>query len=342
MERQAKDAMSGERGNPILRRKASAGRRQHEARAPSATRALRLALARTAETRLRLGLVVSSAAEEAVEQDALPAALDDAGLVLLVEGADGRAGAAVLAPALVAGIVQHQTTGRVTEGALEQRGFTATDAAIVAPLVEGMLERAAADLAQKPDAGWVEGLRFGARLEGIRQLALALRAPRFRVFRFAVELAGGARVGELALALPEPAPEATPEPEAAPAPGLAIAAERAAVELAAVLHRLRLPLAEVSGFAPGTVLPLPADVLGRMTLTVRGGQAIAQVRLGRLDGMRAVLLPGPAVTPHPKAAPAENRPASQSATEPPAPTPTQAPDLPEPQHIEAPWSGADG
>lgn len=328
MERQAADAMSGERGNPILRRKASAGRRQHEARAPSAARALRLALARTAETRLRLGLVVGSATEESADQETLPAALDATGLVLLVEGADGRAGAVVLAPTLVAGIVQHQTTGRVTEGPPEARRFTATDAAIVAPLVEGMLDRAAAELSAGPDAGWVEGLRFGARLEGIRALMLALRSPRFRLFRFVVELAGGTRTGDIALALPEPPPVEAAEPAAAPAPDLAAAAERAPVDLDAVLHRLRLPLAEVSGFAPGTVLALPADVLSRVTLTTCGGQSIAQARLGRVDGMRAVCLPGSAADAEPPTARLEEQASPPAVAEPGGADPVATPAAP--------------
>jgi flagellar motor switch protein FliM len=292
MERQqAGESMGGEQANPILRRKTTAGRRQQEARAPSAARALRLALARTAETRLRLGLTVTSAAEETLDQDALIAALDDTAMVLLIEGADGRAGAVLLHAGLVAGIVQHQTTGRVTDAPPEPRRFTATDAAIVAPLVEGMLDRAADDLAQGPDADWVAGLRFGARLDGVRALSLALRASEFRLFCFTVELGGGARRGDLAVALPAPPEPDTPVPEAA-APGLAASATRAPVELVAILHRLRMPLTEAAALAPGTVLPLPADVLSRASIATRDGQTVTHVSLGRLDGMRALCLSG--------------------------------------------------
>ncbi|MFP4570409.1 FliM/FliN family flagellar motor C-terminal domain-containing protein [Rhodosalinus sp.] len=291
----AEETMGGEQANPILRRKTTAGRRQQEARAPSAKRALRLALARTAETRLRLGLVVTSATEQSLDQEALIAALDESGMILLIEGPDGRAGAMVLDAGIVAGVVQHQTTGRVSDAPPEPRRFTATDAAIVAPLVEGMLERAADDLAQGPEADWVAGLRFGARLDGLRALALALRASDFRLFGFSVELAAGARRGEFAVALPAPPEPDTPEPDAAAPKGPAATATRAPVELVAILHRLRMPLTEAAALAPGTLLPLPGDVLSRAVIATRDGQTVTPVSLGRLDGMRALRLSGGAV-----------------------------------------------
>jgi flagellar motor switch protein FliM len=293
MERQqAGETMGGEQANPILRRKTTAGRRQQEARAPSAVRALRLALARTAETRLRLGLIVNSVREDLLDQEALITTLDDTGMVLLIEGADGRAGAVVLDAGLVAGIVQHQTTGRVTGTPPEPRRFTATDAAIVAPLVEGMLDRAADDLAMRPDGDWVKGLRFGARLDGMRALSLALSASDFRLFGFTVDLAGGACRGELAVALPAPAEDEPPAPEATASKGLAETAAGAPVELVAILHRLRMPLTEATALSPGTVLSLPADVLSRASVATRSGHTVAQGSLGRLDGMRAVRFSG--------------------------------------------------
>ncbi|RBI82885.1 flagellar motor switch protein FliM [Rhodosalinus halophilus] len=306
------EPMGGGHGNPGLRRKTSAGRRQQEARAPSAARALRRSLERTAETRLHLALSVTSVTEEEVDHEGLLAALDDSGLVVLIEGADGRAGTAVIGGALVAGIVQHQTTGRVTEATSESRNFTATDAAILAPLLEGMLERATAELSKGPDDGWADGLRFGARLDGLRQLGLTLGASAFRLFRLTTELCGGARCGEIALALPEPAPRPRAVPAKAPAPGLAAAAERAPVPLVAVLHRLRLPLAEAGALEAGSLLTLPADVLSRVELCTRDGQRVACAKLGRLDGMRAIRLPAPGV-------PAETQEQSGQGTAAPAP-----------------------
>lgn len=297
----AGQAMGESRANPALRRKAGATRREQEARTPSAARALRRGLAGAAQGRLHLALSVASVTEEMQDQEGLVAALDETGLVLLLEGKDGRAGAAVLGGALVAGLVQHQTTGRVTDPPAEVRRCTDTDAAIVAPLVEGMLDRARGELAEGPDAGWTEGLRFGARLDGLRALALALQAPVFRLFRLTGELAGSVCRGEIALALPEPPP---PVADRAPAPAadLAAAAAAAPVELQAILHRLSMPLAEVGTLTRGRRLTLPSAALGAVELRAPGGPTVTAVRLGQIDGMRAVRLPGPA--PEDQATPA--------------------------------------
>ena len=285
--------MAGTAPNAVLRRKASAGRRQAEARAPSPARALRLALARAAERRLGLDLVVTATAQQRLDSEDLVAALGDDTLLILVEGPGGASGVLTLDGQAISALIEQQTMGRVTGTPPEDRAFTATDAAMAQPLVDGVFQRAAEELSGGAGAGWVAGLRFGAWLPDLRTLARALQAPEYRLFRFTLDLGGGAREGRLALALAPPAPPPKPARDRTDPPRLADAALRAPVELRAVLYRLQMPLARAGRLAAGQRLAIPASALGGAELVAPDGRVLCKVRLGRVEDMRAVRLPGP-------------------------------------------------
>lgn len=266
----------------------------------SPARALRLAMARVAERRLGLDLVVTDVAQERLDQERLVAGLDDDALLVLIEGPEGAAGVLTLDRRALAALIEHQTTGRVTDRAPEERAFTATDAALAQPLIDGLLERAATDLSGSAEAAWVKGMRFGAWLPDLRTLTRALQAPDYRLFRFEMELGGGARTGALTLALPQPDDPPAPARADAGSPRLAEAALRATVELRAVLHRLQVPIARVGRLTPGERFAIPESALESAELEAPDGRVLCKVRLGRVDGMRAVRLPGrPRALPNP-------------------------------------------
>jgi len=261
---------------------------------PGPLRALRLGLARAAKERLNLAIAVPASVEDRHEQEAVLAALPAEGLIVLLDGPRGAVGAAVLERDLLAGLIEQQTIGRVASRAAEPRPFTATDAAIVAPLLEGMLEQMEETLGAQAGAVGLGGFRFGAHIPEARALGLALQAPEYRVFRLTIELAGGARRGLLGLALPwrDVVPAARPRHGMPAQPGLKGVALRVPADLRAVLHRIQMPLSRASVMAPGDVLELPHEVLGKVTLEGPCGQRIARGRLGRVDGVRAVRLVG--------------------------------------------------
>ncbi|MEY8830494.1 FliM/FliN family flagellar motor C-terminal domain-containing protein [Sedimentitalea sp. XS_ASV28] len=279
--------------NSALKRKTDTNRESGATVGRTAAGALRLGVARAAANLFDLVVSVIGIRQSRVDQDAVEQHLADARLLVLLDGPDGLTGAIVLDRVLVVALVQQQTMGRVTAIAPDDRPFTATDAAMVAPLVDGMLERAA-KLAEVPaDQNCLTGFRFGARVEDKRAAMLVLDADTYRTFDLTLELDGGVLQGEMCLILPEPKPQTETGKEVvaaqdAPTLGQAIGIARA--DLVAVLSRVRVPLAELSRMQPGDMLPLVQERLDRVELVSISGQKIAIGRLGQSGGLRALRL----------------------------------------------------
>lgn len=289
----------------VLRRKTRAAREGGDPRVISPVRALRLSLARAADTLFGLGLSVATVEQRRIEPADLQPALEGAGLFVLLDGAGGTRGALRFDPALMAGLIEVQTVGQVLPGPVRARPATRTDAAMMAPLVDSFLDGFDAEMARgmAHPAAW--GFRFGDRVEDARALALLLPAPGFDYFRLTVDLGPGARTGRLDLILPpppQPAPPArgsagpgAPLPPGTPGPEAAMAevALSAPVVLDAVLARISLPLRAAMALGAGDRLALPSDSLGRAQLVAAGGYVVAEGRLGRREGWRALRVEAP-------------------------------------------------
>jgi len=261
----------------------------------SALRALRLALARTAKTLYDLPLAVIGAKQGRCEQEGAEAYLADDRLLVLLDGADGLAGAVSLDGPCVAALIQQQTMGQVTGTAVSGRAFTATDAALAEPLIEALLTRAA-ELADAPeDQRCLSGFRFGARVENVRSLMLALEADRFRVFDLTIDIAEGKMQGMICLLLPDVPAEPDKDgkrgaAEGPPGPRLGQSFGVMRADLTATICRLRIPLAELAAMQPGDVLPLMRERLEETELIAINGQPVAVGRLGQINGLRALRL----------------------------------------------------
>ncbi|WP_424987790.1 FliM/FliN family flagellar motor switch protein [Microbulbifer sp. S227A] len=259
----------------------------------SAAGALRLGIARAAAKLFELAVSVIGIRQARADQDAVAGHLSDDRLLILLDGPPGMTGALVIDRALMVALVQQQTMGRITATAPDERPFTATDAAMVAPLVDATLERAA-KLAEVPaDVQCLTGFRFGARVEDKRSAMLALDADAYRVFDLTLELDGGVLQGEMCLILPEPKPQPDADKDvvaAQDAPTLGHAIGIARADLVAVISRVRVPLAELSRMQPGDLLPLVQERLDRIELVSISGQKVAIGRLGQTGGLRALRL----------------------------------------------------
>ncbi|MFV0514183.1 MAG: FliM/FliN family flagellar motor switch protein [Jhaorihella sp.] len=300
----------------VLKRKLAAARQGERGATRSALRALRLALARAAANETGLPLAVIGATQARCARDSLTGPPGGDHLHLLLDGPDGRSGGVSLDRACVTALVQQQTTGQVGGGDPAARRFTAADAALVAPLVDAMLARAAELADSAADRACLAGYRFGARLDDMRGLVLALDADRFRVFDLTVEIAGGAAQGRLCLILPDIAPDApSEEPGKARPAGLEQSFGALRAELTAVVGRLRVPLSNLSQMQPGDTLPLTRGRLDLTDLVGIDGQRVATGRLGQSGGARAVRLAG-AVPPETAGEPGPARPRRPMADDP--------------------------
>ena len=303
----------------------------------SPARALRLATEKTADASFSLVLTVQSIGREQANHAGLLAMIPDGVLLLLLDGPDGALGVMTLDAAMLAALIEMQTVGQVSAKPPQARPLTRTDAAMVAPLVDGILHRMSQHLVGHPDAYWACGFRYGAMIDDRRSLGMALAAPDFHVFHLPLDIAEGTRSGTVILALPHRTAPAKPEDKRESAEVSVPLQQRvldAPVRLDAILCRLSLPLCDVGRLAVGDVLALPKDVLRDIAIESVGRQPVATARLGQVDGLRALCLtsPGQTVAPNPVDIAADTSPPRST-----APTaPAVSPAAPSPEPAPAP------
>ncbi len=286
--------MANGNSNAVLRRKAVAAREVYQARAMSPVKALRLALSKSADELLDLSLVVRSAEYEFVTVEQMLEMLSDEQLLILLDGADNSSGVLGFDLSTTAALVEQSTMGRVSPLEPDPRPTTATDAALVAPVIDDVLLRLAMMLEGERDMHWVPGYSFGVRIENKRLLALALEAPDFHVFRLNLDL-GGVKQGNMVLALQDRAKLSDLELDlrdgTASKANLGDAVMGAPASIDAILHRVSLPLSEISRLKVGDLIPVPREALSETRLEATGrGTCLGHVRLGQVNGFRAVRL----------------------------------------------------
>lgn len=284
-----------ETGN-VIHKKARTARADHDARAMSPAKALRLSLERACDRLYGLALNVCAVEQRRIGLDDLKQEIGDDTLLLLLEARDMPPGVAVLDHALVQALVEVQTMGRVLSSTAPARAFTDTDAAIGAPLLDAVLAGFEEKLAEDHGPRQTPAYRFGGRVADSRALMLEIEEPVHELFRLTCDIARGALTGTLTLILTEDA-AAPPRPE--PPPGgqggdfdLSELVMTAPATLDAVLGRLTLPLSRVMRLAPGMTLTVDATAIGRTELVAAHGHVAAFARLGQMNGFRAVRLTG--------------------------------------------------
>ncbi|EEE37431.1 Surface presentation of antigens protein [Rhodobacteraceae bacterium KLH11] len=272
-----------------LARKLSAG--QSGADTPrSVLRALRLGLARAAGEGMGLALSVIGARQAVRAQEDLGERLKDGWLLLLFTSDQGGVAAACLDPGCVSAIVQQQTIAMVIPDPPAERPFTDTDAAMVAPLVEDTLGRALKLVESPADMTSLSGFEYASRAEDQRSLILALVDEAYRVFDLTVELAGGARQGEVCILLPErPLSDGEQATDTAQS-GLSLdqASGVMRAELNTVISRMSVPLTALSNLSVGDILPLQGARVDRVEVLSIDRARATVGRLGQCSGMRAI------------------------------------------------------
>ncbi|EYD71389.1 FliM/FliN family flagellar motor switch protein [Limimaricola hongkongensis] len=256
-----------------------------------------LALARAAQDTIGLPLVVRGVARDRVARDALGEMLGPE-MLLIGLGADGAiTGLAAVEAQLRCAVVEVQTLGVPRAQPVPAGPVTGTEAAMMAPLLSGLLDRLAS--VDDPDLQSVAGLRPGVRLEDARAAGLILPEARYELLRFEVEIGpGSGRGGVLVLALPGRADASCKTPPAAAwETALRDSVLQAPAELEAVLHRMRLPARDIEALASGDLLMLPGVDLTAIRLEDGRGRQVATVRLGQRAGLRAVRLAPPEAPP---------------------------------------------
>jgi flagellar motor switch/type III secretory pathway protein FliN len=284
-----------------LRRKTSVGKADHQARAMSLPKALRVSLAKVADELCEMAMAVIGVRRQTCKATDLAALFEEQSLLVLLDGTLQRRGAAVFDPSFVGGLIQQQTMGKVlpvpTEGT---RQSTATDAAMCAPFLDALLERAAKLPEDKAQRQLIEGYRFGAHTEEARLLMMALEQPEYEVFHLTIDMSCGARQGQITLCFPAAQMEArggTVGQDAGQAemprqerPQMERTVMALTVELNIALARVRMPLSELQGLRVDDLLELGVSSFDKSIVQTRDGQRLSRGKLGQINGVRAMQL----------------------------------------------------
>ncbi|MBV7410341.1 FliM/FliN family flagellar motor switch protein [Maritimibacter sp. DP1N21-5] len=280
-----------------LRRKAGAGRPPPEIGAPTATKLLRAAIMQAAQDMAGLTVVAGQPSEDRITLEPLVEAVPPHGLMALVEGPAGRYGLVLLDPDVIAALIEVQTTGKVVPKPAAPRTPTRTDAIMCADFIDRMLEllETKATEAGLDIAPTLEGHRYALALPEAGAIPMTLEDIPYRQFRVGVDIAGGAKRGEMQVVLPfDPLPAQMKETGHARSdpPGFARALEgqvnASHAELRATLHRVEMTLAEAMALVEGDLIPVPAEALARVAVEDIHGGLVCHARLGQSEGQRAI------------------------------------------------------
>lgn len=291
---------------PVLRRKVDARRAALGLSEMTPAKAMRLALAKAGDKLLHVLVAVRDLQQGSVAPDGLAQALPDPALILRLSGPDGAVALAVLCPQAVAAVTEAQTMGKVQAAPAPDRRPTATDASLVRDFVElglaGFGALAADCRGMPPVAGYAQA----GRVADARAAAMVLMDTAHLHLTAELDFAAGTKVGSLHLVLPtRAAAPGAAEDRQDWAGALEHAVMGSAVRLEAILCRIKLPLADVTGLEAGQVLPLGRAGLDAVTLRATNGRKVMGARLGRSGAMRAVRLltgNGPAAATAPRTA----------------------------------------
>lgn len=253
-------------------------------------RAWRLALVHGFSEAAGLVLTLETHTATSVDPPDMPALMGHGDLAILLEGVNGF-GVALLDVQLMAALLESQTMGRALMRPATARVPTPTDGAMVADPLDRALVLFETHGKGVAGADTCFGMRFATPLADGRAVMLALPDAPHVLTDLVLSFGGGDRRGRLRLLLPA----ALPKPEGTGADplwhsGMERNLMGARVQISAVLTRLHLPIAQISIFTVGTLLPVSPTALGQIALVGCTGALVAQGRLGQSHGRKAVML----------------------------------------------------
>ncbi len=281
----------------VLARITASARTERKAKAMTLQKALRIAFAKVADALMDLPAAVLSVSIQNINGEDIEAALDDAQLQLILDGPHGCIGAAMFAPVVVGAMIQQQTIGNVSQGPDPERAMTRTDAAICAPLLDALFERLPTLLDEPDEVELIDGFQFGAKAHDARTLALALDASAYIAIRVTLDIARGARQGEVILILPTLEARAEQPDEAGMDPDPGAASDGADMtklvmglnaDLRMILCQINLPLSRLNALKIGDTLKVTPGVFPNVQITTAMGRILGRGEVGHVDGVRAV------------------------------------------------------
>lgn len=275
-------------------------------------RAAATALGRAAERLHHLPVFIERVELAPISVPELSELFPERALLTVLEGTRDELGVMTLCPNFLASIIEMQAIGRVTSRPVSGRRPTRTDAAIAADFVNLLLAELGRELGSPAHGPNFAAYRYATYIDDPRALALMLEDGRMQRLSLHFRAgAGGQRDGSILIALPAPggtdhraplpavegpaapgAPAGAPVMPKAPTPRASLreAMQSAPVRLVGILCRRKLSLQTLRTLGPGSLIPLPQNVLDEARIETPGGQLLATGRLGESDGFHAIRL----------------------------------------------------
>ena len=254
-------------------------------------RAFRMVVARAAEDFSGMLAVLRGLARSERSMDELVDDLAEVPVVFVLEGPQEAMAMAIMDHNLIAGLLEHATTGRVISGPAEARPTTRTDANICAEFLDRVIDGLAAEFADGNEGPNVAGFKFAFTLADARAVEMAFENMAHSVYTMSLDLENNAKTGELKLIWPTSPPGGRIATGTAPkswAEAWLAQVEHAPVQLEAILGHKQFKLAEISEFAEGHLVKLSDASLGNVTLVGQNGQIVARGKLGRQGADKAI------------------------------------------------------
>ena len=278
--------------NSVIYRKTRVARDGFDARVMSPAKAFRLSLAKAADVLFDLDVTIATIEQIKLKHGDIQKEMGDDGLLILLDGYGGSRAVLKFDMQLLSALIEVQTTGKVSPADIPARVMTRTDAAMVAPLVNALMSGFDMQMSAEFDDFRETGFGFGDMAEDARALSLVLVDPEFELFRISVDVANGTKSGCLTVMAPVPpkndfglSHEKTGTQNVS---GLEQNTMNAPIVLSAAMARVSMPLKEIWAFQPGHKMALPIDSMNETLLLGAKGHVVSEVRLGQLNGWRAV------------------------------------------------------
>ena len=253
--------------------------------------ALRKAAIRAAQNMGGLILAVPTLQEVRSSVSGIVDELPENAMLMLMAGPDASFGLAVADCQLIAAIIEHQTTGRVLPSAADPRPPTKTDTVIVSDLVDQILTLFETNLAPLNYPPPVGGFRFAMPLENPRAVTMALEEMPYRAYDMTLDLANGAKTGQLRLVFPwftASAEQLDAKKNRDWAKSLHEATATSPVPLRAVLHRKSMSYQSIANLKVDDMIEVPNQCLQAISIEGDDGVQVAQAKLGQVAGVFAV------------------------------------------------------
>ena len=258
-------------------------------------RALRQAIPKAAEAQFGIIFDVTEVDESVQQVSELVEQMHSEPLIAFLRARDGAVGLISMDAQTVAALVEVQITGEISPHPAEERGASAVDAALCSSFVDTVFEQLEILLSAEGRGPWFYGYRMGGRIEAARKIGLRIEEGAYLMYTLELGLSDRERSGKMMIALPSHVRNTGANGSVAPdtedwSAALATSVMGSNADLSAVLHRIRLPIADVSAISVGQLVPIPRDSINKVQVLTLDGKTAMIGRLGQAQGFRAIRL----------------------------------------------------